>query len=199
MKRALVIAIICSLAEAAFAQAPQAPLALPVPQAAKDLAKDAPRPSSQPVSATPERTTASFGDWILRCEGTPTPAKRICEVAITMTVQGQTAPIAQIAFGRAARSDPIRVTLVVPTNVSFSKPRILPEKDGKSTVELTWERCLPGGCIATSSIADDMMTRLSKYTDSGSINFKDAAERDVALPLSFRGLSQALVALAKEP
>jgi len=29
--------------------------------------------------------------------------------------------------------------------------------------------------------------------------FKDAADREVAVPLSFRGLSQAVAALAKEP
>jgi hypothetical protein len=42
------------------------------------------------------------------------------------------------------------------------------------------------------------MARLGARAEPGDIAFKDAAEHDVAVPLSFRGLTQALAALAKE-
>jgi hypothetical protein len=42
------------------------------------------------------------------------------------------------------------------------------------------------------------MTRWRGQTDPGQLTFKDAAGRDQSLPLSFRGLAQALDALAKE-
>lgn len=200
MNRVLVTALACLFAGPAFAQTPQAPPIPQAQQAPREAPKDAAKPASKAVQDVPERTTASFGDWILRCETSSPPARRICEVAMAMTVQGQTAPIAQIAFGRATRSDPMRLTLVLPPNVTLAtKPRILGEKDDKAAIDLTWERCLPGGCVAASNVVDAVVARLSRYAEPGSINFKDAGERDIALPLSFRGLSQALAALGKEP
>jgi invasion protein IalB len=116
-----------------------------------------------------------------------------------MTVQGRSAPIAQIALGRATRGEPMRATVVLPVAVTLTtKPKILSEKDDKSPVELTWQRCVPGGCIASAVVADDIMARLGARAEPGDIAFKDAAEHDVAVPLSFRGLTQALAALAKE-
>jgi invasion protein IalB len=61
-----------------------------------------------------------------------------------------------------------------------------------------WHRCIPGGYFASVSIADDVLSGLGAETEPGGIVFKDAADREVALPLSFRGLSQALDTLAKE-
>src|SRR4051794_27922364 len=63
-------------------------------------ANEAPRQASKPpaVAPTPERTTASFGDWVLRCEAAVTPAQRVCEVAQVITLQGQTSPTAQVAL-----------------------------------------------------------------------------------------------------
>jgi hypothetical protein len=66
---------------------------LAVGQTAKDTGKSAKPVSSVPVSVNPERTTASFGDWVLRCESVGTPIKRVCEVAQAFTMQGHTAPI----------------------------------------------------------------------------------------------------------
>jgi invasion protein IalB len=159
----------------------------------------APAAAPAPVPSTPERTTASFGDWVMRCDTAPAPAKRVCEAAQVMTVQGQAAPVAQVAFGRTARGEPMRVTVVLPVAVLLTtKPKILSEKDDKSPLEVSWQRCVPGGCIASATVTDDLTTRLGARTEPGSIAFKDAAEHDIAFPLSFRGLAQALAALAKE-
>ena len=186
VSRLLVVAL-CLVPMAAFAQTP------------KEAAKPPANPPA-PVSSTPERTTASFGDWVLRCDAAPAAAKRVCEVAQAMTVQGQSAPIAQIAFGRATRAEPMRVTVVLPVAVTLTtKPKIVSEKDDKSPIELAWQRCIPGGCIASATVADDVMARLGARTEPGGIAFKDAAEHDIAVPLSLRGLTQALAALAKEP
>jgi hypothetical protein len=78
VSRLLVVAL-CLVPMAAFAQTP------------KEAAKPPANPPA-PVSSTPERTTASFGDWVLRCDAAPALAKRVCEVAQAMTVQGQSAP-----------------------------------------------------------------------------------------------------------
>jgi invasion protein IalB len=186
VSRLLVVGL-CLLPIVAFAQTPKEPAKPPASPPA-------------PVSSTPERTTASFGDWVVRCDAAPAPAKRVCEVAQAMTVQGQSAPIAQIAFGRATRAEPMRASVVLPVAVTLTaKPKILSEKDDKSPIELIWQRCIPGGCIGSATVTDDVMARLGARTEPGGIAFKDAAEHDIAVPLSFRGLTQALAALAKEP
>jgi invasion protein IalB len=188
---------VTSLLFAALLLAPS----IAVAQAAKESAKEAAKPATPaPVPSAPERTTASFGDWVLRCEGTTiTPAHRVCEVAQAMTVQGQAAPIAQVAVGRQAPNDPKRLTIVLPTNIALAaKPQVAIAKAGATPIELTWQRCAPGGCFASAPISDEALNTLGAQTEPGKLAFKDAADRDIALPLSFRGLTQALAALAKE-
>jgi invasion protein IalB len=182
---------------AAFAQPSQAPRQGP---GSRPPQQTQPAQQPAPVPTVPERTTASFGDWVLRCERAGTDAQpRICEVAQAITLQGQQAPIAQIAFGRVTRGEAMRLTLVLPTNVTIlAKPKVLSAKEDASPLELSWQRCVPAGCIAMTPVTDDVLARLGAGTESGSIVFKDASDREVSLPLSLRGLAQALAALAKE-
>lgn len=158
-------------------------------------------PAAQQVSAEPSSTTASFGDWVLRCQRVSDEAKsaRVCEVAQILQSQGQQAPIAQVALGRVGNGEPLRVTAVMPVSVSFpSAVQIaIGEKDAKP-LELSWRRCLPTGCFADAALGDDVVRQWRKAGEPGRIVFKDAAGRDLALPLSVRGLDQAVEALAKE-
>jgi len=160
----------------------------------------APMPAA-PISTEPSSTTASFGDWTLRCQRIADAGKamRICEVAQVLQAQGQQAPIAQIALGRLANGEPVRVTAVMPVSVSFpsSVQIVMGEKDAKP-LDLPWRRCLPTGCFAEAAPGDDVLKQWRKAGEPGRILFKDAVGRDLALPLSARGLDQALDALAKE-
>jgi invasion protein IalB len=71
-------------------------------------------PAEAPVSADPQNTTATFGDWVVRCSrGPEAGAKRVCEAVQSLVVKGQTAPIAQIAFGRSDKDHMITVLLPV--------------------------------------------------------------------------------------
>ena len=153
-----------------------------------------------PVSADPSVTTAAFGDWTLRCEK-PSPEKpqHICEAVQTVQLQNQPAPIAQIAFGRSSRSDPVRLVVVLPVNVLFpsSVKMGMGDKDPES-LDLVWRRCLPVGCFAENAAPDAAIRRWRGETGQGRISYKDAVGRDIALPLSFRGMAQALDALARQ-
>jgi invasion protein IalB len=107
--------------------------------------------------------------------------------------------VAQIAVGRTARNEPLRMTVLLPTNVSFpSSVRISGDENDTSPVDLPWRRCIPGACIADNTIADPALQRLRARTTTGRITFKDALGRDVTLPISLRGLAQGLDALARE-
>jgi invasion protein IalB len=171
-------------------------------QTAKETPKETPKPpviSPAAVPSTPERTTASFGDWMMRCEGAVAPARRTCEVAQVITLQSQTSPIAQVAIGRQAPNESKRLTLVLPPNIAIlTKPQVSIAKAGATPTDLIWQRCTPGACFAAAPVSDDAIGTFSAQTEPGRIVFKDAADREAALPLSFRGLTQALAALAKE-
>lgn len=172
------------------------------PKPASPVAPASPgAPVAQAISAEPSSTTASFGDWTLRCQRAGDAAKpvRICEVAQILQSQGQQTPIAQVALGRLAAGEPLRVTAVMPVSVSFpsSVQIVMGDKDAKP-LELPWRRCIPSGCFADAAPGEDIVRQWRKASEPGRIVFKDAAGRELALPLSARGLDQAVEALAKE-
>ena len=153
-------------------------------------------PAQAPVSADPQNTTATFGDWVVRCSrGPEAGAKRICEAVQSLVVKGQTAPIVQIAFGRADKDQ--MMTVLLPVEVAFAKPVTI-GRDEAHAVTLTYRRCVPTGCFADAKADPAVLKDIRAATKPGRLTFLDAADRSIALPISFRGLPQALDELAKE-
>jgi invasion protein IalB len=153
------------------------------------------------VPSEPGVTTASFGDWTLRCQRLDANGQvgRVCEVSHTIQVQGQAGPIAQVAIGRLKSADPLRVTVVLPVNVSFpGAVQIATDEKNVKALDLPWRRCLPTGCFADNALSDEALARWRSLRQPGRILFKDASERELTIPLSLRGLGQAFDALAKE-
>jgi invasion protein IalB len=91
------------------------------------------------------------------------------------------------------------MTVVTPNDVSFpsSVHVAMDEKDAQPT-ELVWTRCLPVGCFAAGVPTQENLRRWRGSVESGRITFKSAGGQDIAVPFSFRGLAQAIDALAKE-
>ncbi len=169
------------------------------PRQAPPQAKPATPPPPPPVSADPQSTTAAFGDWVLRCEkvGDAAQAQRNCEIAQSLQVAGQ-GTIAQIAIGRLSGAQPLKVTVLLPHNISFPREVVLStdDKDTKG-VTLGWRRCLQPGCLADAEVKDEVLRRWRPLSAQGRMTFQDGVGREAILPFSFRGLSQALDALAK--
>src|ERR1700730_17545437 len=93
-------------------------------QAIAQVPKSAP-PAAKPeplrtVDAEPNSTVASFGDWVLRCQrnGSGADTQRVCEVAQQIRAQEQQNPVAELAIGRVKKADPLRLTIVLPVNVT---------------------------------------------------------------------------------
>ncbi len=151
-----------------------------------------------PVSPDPQTTAATFGDWILGCQQVPgPPAARRCEISQAIQVQGA-GRIAQIVLGRTEAKSPLLMTVVLPNNISFpSVVRLSVDEKDTQPLDLTWQRCLPGGCFANAEMKDDALRRYRAQAERGRVQFKDGGGRDIVLPFSFRGLAQALDALAK--
>lgn len=88
----------------------------------------------------------------------------------------------------------------MPSNITIGvKPQVTIAKADAAPIELTWQRCLPGACFASTVISSAAIGEFTAQTEPGRIVFKNAADREATIPLSFRGLSQAMAALAKEP
>lgn len=153
-----------------------------------------------PVSADPDRTTASFGDWLLRCERVG-EAERNCEVAQVIAVQGSQQPIAQVALGRTARGQAALTLLVqVPVNVDLGTPlRLIGDDREPLAIETSWRRCVPAGCFASTELREEVIVRrLRDRPEPMRIEFRDSAGRELRLAFSVRGLGPALDALARE-
>ncbi|MFY9657714.1 MAG: invasion associated locus B family protein [Methylocystis sp.] len=160
----------------------------------------APAEKAVPKEPSTQTTSATFGDWTLRCQTTPAPqSRRSCEIVQNVMIQNQTAPFAMIAFGKPTPDDSLHVTVVVPVNVTFpSSVRIALDEKDPQPAELSWARCLPAGCFASAVPKEEGLKKWRTTAGPGRVTFKSASGQDVAMQISFRGLPQALDALAKE-
>jgi invasion protein IalB len=159
-----------------------------------------PPANALPMPSDPAQTTASYGDWVLRCvrTGDKNTGPRACELVQTMVLQGQQQPVAQVALGYDKND--LRLTLLLPPAISFSRnPTLGIGNVAEPHYDLAWRRCLPTGCFADVQVGAELLKLLRSRADPMQIVFKDAGERDGALPFSLRGLVSALDALAKEP
>ncbi len=199
-QKALVATLVMWAMAAALAPA-TAQQRAPAPPTPPASSPAAPAPAPAAVPSEPQSTVAAFGDWALRCvrQGEGAQATRICEVTQNIQAQGQQGPLAQIAFGRVQRTDPLRLTAVLPPNVSFpSVVRVMMDDKDAQPFDLAWSRCVPGACVAYGEPAAAVIQRFRARTEPARLTFKDSGGRDITVPLSFRGLSQALDAMAKE-
>jgi len=169
---------------------------LAAPMTTRAETKDAAPPA---VPAEPQNTSATYGDWVLRCSRPADPAaQKVCEIVQSFSIQGQQGLYAQIAIGRVGPKDPMKMTLLMLPNISFpSSVKVSSSDNDPQPVELVWRRCTPGGCIADTELKDDQVKRWRGLSGSGHLQFKDANGRDLSVTVSFRGLEQALDGLSK--
>ena len=174
--------------------AAQQPAPTPTPKPARpDVAR--------PVAATPSSTTATYGDWVLRCFRVEDAAAgpKLCEVVQVLRMQGQTAAVAQIAFGRPQKAAALRMTVVLPHDVAFpSVVRVVGGETEPGLLDLSWRHCLPAGCLADAEVPAVALTRLRTVAATAGIAVTTAAGKEVRLPISLAGLPQALDAIAKD-
>jgi invasion protein IalB len=57
---------------------------------------------------------------------------------------------------------------------------------------------LDGGCLADAELKDDVVKKLRSETENGKLLYIDAAQKEMALPVSFRGFAVAFDALVKQ-
>jgi len=167
--------------------------------------RPAPRPApapraQQPAGAAqePQSTTASYGDWVVRCaiQAGP-PVQKTCDMEQLAQMQGQANPISRVAIPLPAKGQPARLIIQLPVNVSLATS-VKITADTRDHLTVPFRRCIPAGCFADTEFKEEEIKRFRAETAAGKLIYKDAAERDVAIPMSFKGFGQAFDALLKQ-
>jgi invasion protein IalB len=149
------------------------------------------------AQTAPQRTSATYEDWTVQCElNAGPPAQKLCEVVQVGQTQGQT--VSRVAIGRVTKSEPFKIVVQLPVNLWLPAGVKIQLDDKDPGLAAPFRRCVPAGCFADVEIKDDMVKRLRAATGSGKISFKNSAQQDASVPLSFKGFAQAFDALAKE-
>jgi invasion protein IalB len=153
-----------------------------------------PNPSTAPKGA-PDKTTDSFGDWAVVCIA-QAAGEKICEVDAALTIRGQTAPVAQISFVRAAKDKPMRLVALVPVNVAIRGGVRIQTAD-KTLFTLPYTSCVQAACIAEIELTKEQVATFHGQTQPGQIILDDPSGKPASLPVSFKDVDQALDSFLK--
>ena len=151
--------------------------------------------SNTAVAQAPQRTTATYGDWTVRC--TLDGKTKTCEMAQSVQIKGRAQPITQIAIGRRTKNGPLKIVFGVPVNVWLPNGVELVTSKKEADVKARFSRCIPTGCFAEADIDATGIKQLSQIKNNGKLQFKDARLQQVAIPVSFKGFGDAFEALQK--
>jgi invasion protein IalB len=183
-------AALFALSIAATAQQPRPPASAAPPAAAQ------PAPSD-----VPQRTTATYANWVLTCETQPgPPQQKACEIVqvVQAQAQGRTAPFSRVTISHPVRGQPVKLVVQVPTNITASTNVHIQTADADPGTTAPFARCAPTGCFADFDLKDDTLKKFRAASGNGKITYADVTGHEVVVPLSFSGFSQAFEALAKE-
>jgi invasion protein IalB len=160
-----------------------------------------PAPAEPPVSDTPQRTTATYANWVLACETQPgPPPQKTCGItqAVQSQAQGRTTPFSTVTVLHPVKGQAVKLVIQVPPNITVSTNVRVQTADADPGVAVQFARCAPAGCFADFDIKDDMLKKLRAASGNGKITYADVVGHEVVVPLSFSGFNQAFEALAKE-
>jgi invasion protein IalB len=145
-----------------------------------------------------QSTTATYEDWTVRCStAAGPPPQKFCDMEQLSHLQSKEQPFSRLAISRPEKGKPIALIVQVPVNVWLATGiRIeIGGKDARPPAPFT--HCGPAGCFAKIALTDDVQKRFRAGTEPGRVVYKNAAQRDVTIPLSFKGFGQAFDALEK--
>jgi invasion protein IalB len=167
-------------------------------------------------TAEPTSTTATYGNWTVSCaltvlasSGSQTPVKT-CEMTTRLDLKGndgQTRPLLQLAIGQPPGSETARIALQVPVDVALREPVAISLDQTPTTgdaqqavpqellVSATYLACSPGGCLADTAIAAELVGRL-KAAKTVNVTFTSLnAGKRITVPVPLSGFGDAADAL----
>lgn len=143
------------------------------------------------VALQPDRTTAQYGEWTLRCQMTGAEGRN-CDVSLTIIDQ-RAQPLVQVLMRRGTDASSLGVAVQVGVSVTVSEPaRLLIEDEAVAT--LPFQRCVPQGCFAEGQQADAQMATAGR-AETMRLEYRNADGAPVVFQAPTRGLAAALQAL----
>lgn len=100
-------------------------------------------------------------------------------------------------MGRDNEAKAYKIVIQLPLNIWIDAGVKVVLKDVPAPIEARFRNCVPVGCFAEALVKDEVVTAMKAAASAGTIKFKDALQRDVALPFSLRGFGPAIDALPK--
>ena len=195
-------AALLALSMAATAQQPRPPApSAPSAPPALSASPAPPAPAEPAPNGAPQRTTASYANWILTCQTQPgPPSQKACEMGqmVQAQAQGKTVPFSLVTVRHPVKGQPIKLVIQVPTSITVSTNVHIQTANADPGVTAPFARCVPTGCFADFDLKDDTLKKFRAASGNGKITYADATGHDVVVPLSFSGFSPAFEALAKE-
>lgn len=174
-------------------------LVLSLPATAQAQQPPARPPGAAPNGDAPQRTTATYGDWVVQCvENSSPPSERVCDMAQVTQLQGKNLPFSRVAVARPEKGQPVKLIVQVPVNASFGTQVHIQTSDQDPGVVAPFANCNPNGCFAEFDLKDDILKKLRQATGAGKFSFADAGGHVVTVPLSFNGFAPAFEALVKQ-
>jgi invasion protein IalB len=146
----------------------------------------------------PQRTTATYDQWQLRCETRAVAGKsvRVCEIAQTVQVSGQVQFSAQVAVGRGGADQPYRMVFQVPTGVWLPAGVQFKASDKAEPSKATYKRCLPNACFADIEAEGIVKAIRDGQATQGNLIFQVQEGQAVTIPIAYKGFVAAFDALA---
>ncbi len=157
----LVAAVVTTFTAAAAAQQqtpPRAPRAAPGQHAAQ--VQPAPAAAS---SESPQRTTATYDDWVVQCETrTGPPPEKICDMAQVTQVQGRNTPFSRVAVVHPVKGQPVKLIVQVPINASFAAPVRIATAENDAGITSPFARCVPAGCFSEFELREERLEEIPR-------------------------------------
>jgi invasion protein IalB len=146
--------------------------------------------ASAPLTAAPDRTTETFGEWSVVCAASGAAGERPCEVDTSIVLRGQSAPFARIAVLRPAKDQALQLIAVVPVDIATASPAKISAGAGQNELILPFRSCVPSGCVAGTEVSKEQLQALEKT--QGQLTLVDAAGKSASVQFSLRGFDRAL-------
>ena len=152
------------------------------------LAVLSPSVAAQPVQGQ------KFGDWAAKCEIPQGASKQRCFIFQKLVAKQNRRELMLIAVS-VPEKQKARVTLNVPLGV-FLPSGLQLNVEGADPLKIALQICLANGCKAAALLPEPLVKAM-KSADAGRLLMLNSQRRQVALPISLKGFSAGLAALAQ--
>jgi invasion protein IalB len=153
--------------------------------------------SSHAHAQTPQRTSATYDDWTLSC--VMAGNKKSCAIIQSQTIQGQAVPVSQVSISRSANGDPSKIFFQVPSNVWLpTGVALITGQTEADWFAANFVMCAATRCVAAATLTDAQIKSLRSQRTAGKFVYQNTSQANISIPISFKGLGDALDALQKE-